>query len=128
VCQSELKFLLDENVDKRLEKFLKQEGFDVKAAPKTISNGKLAPFSKSEKRILVTNDADFTDSWLFPKDKVFSVIWLRTPQEDVSVLLKSFSKLLKSKEKLSDFEGCLITLKEDDFDVAPISSVKSFTK
>ena len=69
--RSELKFLLDENVDARLGKFLKSEGFNVISAPKGFSNGKLAPISKSEKSILITNDEDFTDPLVFPKEKIF---------------------------------------------------------
>ena len=125
---SELKFLLDENVDKRLEKFLKSEGFDLTSASKGVSNSKLAPISKSEKRILVTNDDDFTDPFFFPKEKIFSIIWLRIPQDKSESLLKAFSMLLKEKSKPDDFEGYLIILKEEDFEVSPILSVKTFTK
>ena len=44
---TEVRFLLDENVKKELLKFLKSEGYDVTFKPKGLSNGELAAFSKS---------------------------------------------------------------------------------
>ncbi|MBI2547037.1 MAG: DUF5615 family PIN-like protein [Candidatus Aenigmarchaeota archaeon] len=131
VSHSQLKFLRDENVKKRLEAFLKQRGFDIISKPKGLSNGKIAEFSKSEQRVLITNDWHFTDSSKFPKDKIFSVIWLRIPQDKPDALLESFSVLLKDKSKVEDFEGFLIELREGgEFKSSPIKSSKfvRFTK
>ncbi len=114
---SKPKFLFDENVDKRLERFLKKQGVDVILKPKGLSNGKLAEFSRLEKRILVTNDDDFTNIEHFPKEKSFSVVWLRISQDKLQSLLEAFSKLLKKKTKPEAFEGKLITLKEEGFDI-----------
>lgn len=118
----QLKFLLDENVKRRLERFLSSKGFNVTRSPEGISNGELASLSKSEKRVLVTNDSDFTDPVLFPKEKVFSVIWLRIPQNEPESLLKSFSRLLKEKGAPEDFEGKLIVLKKEVFEAYPLLS------
>mgnify|MGYP001614298404 CR=1 FL=1 len=123
---TELRFLLDENVKKELLKFLKSEGYDAAFKPKGLSNGELAAFSKSEQRILVSNDEHFTDPLKFPKDKLFSVVWLRVSQGNPGALLKSFSLLLKSKSKPEDFEGFLITLKDGDFEASEILSVSEF--
>jgi len=46
---------------------------DVEFKPKGFSNGRLAELSKSEKRVLVTNDEDFAE---FTKEEIHSVIWL----------------------------------------------------
>lgn len=119
-----VKFLSDENLDKRLEEFLKQQGINIVSKPKGLSNGKLAKFSKSEKRVLVTNDDDFTNSEHFPKEKIFSVVWSKIPQDKLEILLKSFSKLLK-ETKSEDFEGKLITLYEDRIEESPIRSSSS---
>lgn len=114
-----LKFLLDENVHRRLGVFLKSDGFDVLSCPKGISNGELAAFSKSERRILVTNDFDLI---LVSKERVFSVIWLRIPQNESESLLKAFSNLLKEKNKLEDFEGKLIVLNKEEFEFSILST------
>jgi len=71
ISPSKPKLLFDENVDTRLERFLKQQGVDVISKPKRLSNGKLAEFSKSEKRVLVTNDEDFLK---FSKGEISSVV------------------------------------------------------
>ena len=126
-----LKFLLDENVKKVLLNFLESEGYDANFKPKGISNGRLALLSKSEERVFVTNDEDFTDSLRFPKDKIFSIVWLRIPQDKPKALLESFSVLLKDKSKVEDFEGFLIELMEGgSFKSSPIKSSKfdRFTK
>ncbi|MBI2661432.1 DUF5615 family PIN-like protein [Candidatus Woesearchaeota archaeon] len=122
---SELKFLRDENVKRGLEVFLISEGFDVTASLKRASDEEVAALSKSEKRILVTNDVHFTNPFLFPKEKIFSVVWLRIPQDKPEALLGSFSILLKGKSKPEDFEGFLIELGEKGkFKSSPIKSSK----
>jgi predicted nuclease of predicted toxin-antitoxin system len=113
---------MDENVNRRLERFLSSKGFNVMMSPEGISNSKLASLSKSEKRVLVTNDSDFADSVLFPKEKIFSVVCLRIPQNEPESLLKSFSRLLKEKEAPEDFEGKLIILKKEGFEAYPMLS------
>ena len=125
--KKKLKFLLDENVKKELLGFLKQQGFDAVFKPKRLSNGILTDFSKSEQRALVTNDRHFADSSKFPKEKIFSVVWLRIPQKNPEELLESFFTFLKSKSEPEDFEGFLIELYEGGkFKSAPIKS--SLTK
>jgi len=52
----EIKFLLDENVKRKLLMFLKSNEYNAVSKTKGLSNGKLAEFSKSEQRIFVTND------------------------------------------------------------------------
>ena len=131
VLRKKLKFLLDENVKKELLGFLKQQGLDVIFKPKKLSNGILAEFSKSEQRVLITNDKHFADSSIFPKDKIFSIVLLKIPQDKTSILLKSFSILLEDKSKPDDFEGFLIELKEEGkFKSSPIKTLKfvRFTK
>ena len=117
--KKELKFLLDENVKKELLQFLKKD-FDVIFKPKQLDNGKLSEFSKSEERIFVTNDWNFTDKFSYNKETIFSIVWLRIPQDNPELLLNSFSKLLK-ETKSEDFEGKFITLYEDRFTVGPLS-------
>ncbi len=115
-----LRFLVDENIKKELLKFLISKGFDTVPAPKGYTNGQLAKISIVESRILVTNDIHFINSEKFPKEKIFSVVWLRVPQNKPEALLRSFSDLLRKKPKSGDFEGYLIELKEDGFESSEI--------
>lgn len=114
-----IKFLADENVDKRLERFIKEQGIDILSKPKGLSNGKLASFSRSEKRVLITNDEDFANSEHFSKEKVFSVLLLRIPQNKLESSMSAFSRLLK-ETKPEDFEGNLTKLYEDKFTIESI--------
>ena len=49
-----IKFLFDENVDARLERFLKLKDVDIVKKSKQLKNGSLAEYSLSEKRITRT--------------------------------------------------------------------------
>ena len=115
-----LRFLLDENVKKELLQFLKKD-FDAIFKPKSLSNGELAELSKSEQRVFVTNDWDFTDKFSYNKETIFSIVWLRIPQNKPESLLKEFSKLIDENSS-ENFEGKLITLYEDKFTLEPLSS------
>src|SRR3989344_8742756 len=97
VSHLELKFLFDQNVDKRLERFLKKNGVNVTSKPRGLSDRELAGFSISEKRVLVTNDDDFINSEQFFRESIFSVVWLRIRQDKPDLLIKSFSSLLENK-------------------------------
>jgi len=113
------KFLLDENTKKELLLFLTSKKYDAVIKPKGLSNGKLAEFSITEHRVLVTNDRHFTNSSIFPKEKIFSVVLLKIPQDKTQIILDSFSSLLE-KTKPEDLEGNLITLYENKFTIEPI--------
>jgi len=115
--QHTIKFLFDENVKRELFEFLNSERYNAISKPKGLSNGKLAEFSKSEKRVLVTNDEDFLE---FNKEQIFSIVWLRIRQEKLESLLRAFSRLLK-EIKSEDFEGNLVILNEERFEIYPLS-------
>ena len=102
-----LKFLLDENVHAGLYKFLRKKSIDVVPVPRAISDEQIALISKKEKRILITNDEDFTE---YRQDAIFAVIWLCIPQGDLKVLLSSFERLMNSGES---FSNKLVTLKSN---------------
>lgn len=112
-----VKFLLDENVKRELYEFIKFKDFDVILAPKELSNGKLAEMSKSEGRVLISNDSHFSDPEMFPREKIFGVIWLIVSQDKPKSLLESFSKLVKDKFSEDDFKGKLYILSEGGFEI-----------
>jgi len=71
------------------------------------------------KRVIVTNDEDFSE---YPKSTVFSVIWLRIPQNDPQSLLAMFNKLLK---ECDDFNGKLIVLEKNIWKDVPLPTTQS---
>jgi predicted nuclease of predicted toxin-antitoxin system len=58
-----LRFLLDESADHRLTAFLVQRGHEVTAVahdyPGSLSDRSVLAIARQERRILITNDADF---------------------------------------------------------------------
>ena len=98
-----LRFLLDENVNRRLGGFLSAQGHHVAFASQGI-----------------TNDSDFSDSLRYSRENIFSIIWLLIPQQKPDVLLTAFDKLLKEKQKAGDFEGNLIKLVEHTYEIRPL--------
>lgn len=112
-------FLLDENVRKELLPFLENLGFSARIAPKGSSDEMLASISIKEKRVLVTNDEDFSEH---PKSAIFSVVWLRIPQNDSQSLLRMFNQLLK---ECKDFKGKLIVLEKNIWKDWPLPTAQS---
>lgn len=110
------RFLLDENVRSELARFLRSRGFDIKIVPRSSPDSHIASESKKEKRTLVTNDVDFCR---YSSEDIFSVIWLKIPQNDPHSLLSSFTDLI-SKE--SDFAGRLIILRKGVWETRPLGS------
>ena len=122
---SKPRFLLDENVKKSLLIFLISKEFDVVFAPKGTRNGRLAALCKSEERVLVTNDTGFVDTGLFNREKLFSIVWLKIPQDDTKALIESFAMLIEANTKPSDFEGKLVVLTNWNFKALPLPTVKN---
>jgi len=59
---------------------------------------------------LVTNDEDFSTCTV---DQVYAVVWLKVPQNNISALKTSFTKMLA---KVKIFGGKLIILRQDSFE------------
>ncbi len=115
-----LKFLLDENVKLKLQLFLETKGFDVLRAPKKSSDRNISLISKSEERILITNDSDFANPKNYPKEKIFSVILLKIPQDQPHFLLNSFLELFSNLSAPEDFNGKLVKLWRNKIEIFDI--------
>ncbi len=114
-----MQFLLDENVRKELLPYLQKMGFSARIVPKGSSDETLAAISIKEKRVLVTNDEDFSE---YPKSTIFSVVWLRIPQNDLQSLLRMFNRLIK---ECKNFKGKLIVLEKNIWKDVPLPSIQS---
>jgi predicted nuclease of predicted toxin-antitoxin system len=110
------KFLLDENVHKILRAFLKAKRWDVKIAPRSVGDNSIAAASKKERRIVITNDEDF--SRRYGSQKIFAVIWLKVAQDDSAALTHAVARVIK---ELPNFEGKLIELYFDHWDVSRLN-------
>lgn len=113
-----IRFLLDENVRIELAKFLRMRRQNVKLAAKGSPDKILAAISKKEKRVLVTNDVDFSE---LSANEIFSIIWLRLPQNDPKILMASFGKLL---EECKNFKSRIIIVEPAKWTSFPLSFVE----
>lgn len=87
-------FLLDENVDVRVGKFLEQEGYDVSFVPKGIRNGEVLALAQKTECILVTHDTDFLDAFVTHKNLSIVIIVLRVHPPTKANTIASLSMLL----------------------------------
>lgn len=117
---SVFKFLLDENVRIELFSLLESKGFDVRLVPKGSSDEKVASLSKSEGRVLVTNDADFARSGLYSEERLFALVWLRVAQNDTEELFGSFELFLDEFKK--EPEGKVVVLSKDSWKIYSLGS------
>jgi predicted nuclease of predicted toxin-antitoxin system len=107
--------LLDENVRIELAKFLTERGIDFKGAKKSSPDKTLAKMSIAEKRIVVTNDSDFSE---MRRGDVFGVVWLRLPQKDTNLLISEFGAMLDDASVR--YADSLVTLEPEKRRVSPL--------
>jgi predicted nuclease of predicted toxin-antitoxin system len=105
-----MKFLSDENVKFRLSKRLREQGHDVKLAPKGASDVEIASIAKQEDRILLTHDFDFANPFKFPPSEYPGIILFRVFPPTLENLSKALDNLLEQLDSPDKFSGKLITL------------------
>src|SRR3989338_3689138 len=54
-----MRFLLDENVHRKLTVFLTARGHDAKRSPKGLTNGAVFALARAQRRVLITHGDDF---------------------------------------------------------------------
>lgn len=72
-----MRFLSDENLRWDVVKFLKTRGHDIKTSPPRASDKVVINLAKKEKRILLTNDTDFSVSLQFPPWEYWGILIFR---------------------------------------------------
>lgn len=108
-----LKFLLDANLPRTLNNFLKNQGYNVKdirdfLAPDTPDED-ISKIAQQEGRILLTRDLDFANILLYPPSQYPGIIVLKTKglkTEAMKAILTSLIETMKPQE----FKHSLIIL------------------
>ncbi len=108
-----MKFLLDENVHRDIFYFLKNLGYDIILCPRSIENGEVFNLAVREKRILITRDADFSETSIYHRQDHFGIILIRISPWDSESQKKAISSILK---KIDNFKGKIIRLLPDTFE------------
>lgn len=95
-----MRFLLDENVHRKLLSLLNQKGHDVKLSPKGLVNGKVLALAIKEARTLITHDADFAME--APTHSHPGIILVKIPSKELEALKTAFERfVLKERFSLS---------------------------
>lgn len=71
---SNMKFLLDENIPKRVKNFLESKGYTVEWPPKGIKNQQLASLPLDKGYVLLTRDYDFANTISYPPKQFHGII------------------------------------------------------
>jgi predicted nuclease of predicted toxin-antitoxin system len=106
-----LRFLLDENIPKRIKDFLESSGYAFDYSPKGLKNRELASLAISRECILVTRDKDFANTNLYPPNRFHGIIVLDIHPPRAEKLIKEMSSLLAN---VKSFEGKLLVVKEGE--------------
>ena len=87
-----MKFLIDEDVPVKLLGFLSSRGHDAIRAASSTPDPELAKFAKTESRILVTLDKDFSNTRMFPPSQ-FNIVHIRLHPPFADPIIEAFKKL-----------------------------------
>ncbi len=72
-----MQFLADENFRLDVIRFLEKQGHNIKLAPRSCDDKKVAHIAHHEDRILLTNDNDFSITLQFPPKKFSGILIFR---------------------------------------------------
>ena len=114
-----MRFLADENLDRRVAVRLRRTGHDIKSAPKGVADKAVAELANTEERVLLTHDRDFADSLKFPPSDFSGIVLLALHPPTVDRVVKALEHLL-SKMAPESFSGKLIVVSGGDvFEISP---------
>ena len=101
-----MKFMLDEDVPAKLLRVLRAAGHDVTQAPRSTPDLSIARLAKTQERVLVSLDKDFTNTSLFPPSE-FTIVHLQVRPPYADELIEAFRRLL-DRLPADSFRGLII--------------------
>ena len=113
-----MRFLIDEDVDVRVVRLLRTLGHDAKRVPSGTLNGAVIRLAAEENRVLISRDADFTDSENFPPSKYPGIIHLDIHPPRFNRIASPLRAFLKDVSETA-LSGKLVLLTEEDVVVRP---------
>lgn len=95
---SAYQFKIDENLPVEIADLLVQAGYDAKTVNEQLLQGatdsRVIDVCKSENRILVTLDTDFSDIRTYPPEEYAGIVVLRVVRQDKPHLLDVFHRMI----------------------------------
>ncbi|PIQ83060.1 MAG: hypothetical protein COV76_00530 [Candidatus Omnitrophica bacterium CG11_big_fil_rev_8_21_14_0_20_64_10] len=110
-----MRFLLDEDVHVKLIDWLKEAGHDAIRVPSGFKNGQVIGLARTESRVLITRDKDFSNRFMYPPEKSAGVVVLSIHPPQLDKLISALTLLLEKLPSEKDFSGKLIILQEQGY-------------
>ena len=101
-----MRFLLDEDIPRKLLHVLRAAGHDVLPAPRATPDPAIAHLANTSGSILVSLDKDFTNTSLYPPSQ-FTIIHIQLHPPYADVIIEAFTKLLATLPP-EEFHGLII--------------------
>ena len=112
-----MRFLLDENVHRKLAAFLIAHGHDATRTPKGLTNGAVFALARSESRILITHDEDFAQH---PPEVAYAgVVLIKILPKRFEQLKQAVNRFLLQAYTAEQLRDTLILLFEDRSEAVP---------
>ncbi len=104
-----MRLLVDEDVDVRIIGVLRRLGHNVRRVPSGTQNGAVIRLAKREERVLVTRDADFADTSVYPPARSAGIIRLAIHPPSLQNLAPPLTDLLTAIPE-HEFTGALFVV------------------
>ena len=109
-----MRFLLDENVRLEIGTWLRTIGHDVTTAPQGGSDPQVLKLARTQRRILLTHDAEFANILRYPPATHRGIIRLKFHPPATGLILHSLAGLLK-QVPAAEFTRTLFILEKNGF-------------
>ncbi len=115
-----IKFLLDANLSPETAEFLRSLDYDIKSILEEnlgkISDEQVIEVAKKEKRVIITHDLDFGETYHFREEGKIGILVLRLKNQTIEATNKILEEFLKKKIlKKQSLEKSLIILTEINY-------------
>jgi len=96
---SDYQFKIDENLPVEIAALLVRAGYDTKTVNEQLLQGaadsRIIDVCKSENRILVTLDTDFSDIRTYPPEEYAGIVVLRVARQDKPYIMEVFHRIIQ---------------------------------
>jgi len=108
------RFLLDENIPRKIYRLLRERGHYVEYVPSGVDDETVMDIAKSRNLILITRDSDFADEVRYPPHSHLGIIILRVHPTIPRLLAE---KLIEALDAIKNIDEKLIIIYNDRIEI-----------
>ncbi len=109
-----MRFLVDESVDIRVIRLLKELGHSTRRVPSGAANGAVLHLARRERRVLIARDSDFANIILYPPSRHCGVVHIAIHPPWFQKIAPALQRLVKSVPE-EEFDGRVFVLEETGY-------------